>query len=193
MRRMTLLRLLPAAIALSALGACGEDEEYVPPPPPAPRQQPADDEGEPSVQSRVAAMMEVNDRATFGVETRDPFTQPRPNVDRPLGIEGSRIGPDCNVELDPLGKTELGDIDVMGLVTGTALPRAMFLIPGSRQAIIVTEGALAGPDCSNRLVDIRDNQVVFEQITMGDEERVETILELNQSRISTRYIQIENE
>lgn len=201
MRRVNLLKALVTLFAVGtvagAVAACGgDDNEYEPPPPPAPTQNTASndrDEEEESVESRVAAMMETNDRATFGIETRDPFTQPRPTVDRPLGDGPRQVGPDCDTNVDPLGKTELESLEIMGLVTGTALPRAMFLTPGSRQAVIVTEGALAGPDCTNRLVDIRDNQVVFEQITMGEEDRVETVLELNEHRISTRFIQIENE
>lgn len=201
MRRMISPRALAALIAAVAasgtLVACGDGgDDYVPPPPPEPSAPASANDGddEESIESRVAAMMETNDRASFGVDTRDPFTQPRPTRgDGPIGPRTPLDRNECDLSVHPLGKTELEQMEIMGLVTGTALPRAMILAPGSEQAIIVTEGALAGPDCTNRLVDIRDNQIVFEQITMGDEERVETILELNDRRLPTRFIEIENE
>ena len=74
---------------------------------------------------------------------------------------------------------------MMALVTGTPLPRAMFVTrSGSLKAEIVTEGALAGPTCSNQLVEIRDNEVVFEQQTSGGTAPVRTVLQLNENRVS---------
>lgn len=191
--RAMIARLTLIAAATGALVACGpETEEYVPPPAPTRPAATADDAPEETVEDRVAAMIDTDERTNFGVETRDPFQQPRPQRAAGDGgtIEDTR---ECDVDAEPLGMTELEDLEVMGLITGTALPRAMFLAGGDAQAIIVTEGALAGPDCTNRLIDIRDNQVVFEQQTMEESGRVETVLEMNEARIAPRFIQIDSE
>lgn len=198
MRRMSQVRVaLSVALAAVAMGCGPSGDDYVPPEAPASSsaaRRPSQEEAEDSVESRVAAMMETNERAIPNADMRDPFMQPRPQRG-PAGMRGPRDvqGPDCNIEAEPLGKTELEDLTVIGLVTGTALPRAMFRMPGTAQAVIVTEGALAGPDCSNRLIDIRDNEVVFEQVTMSEQDRSITTLQLNESRVASRFIQIVTE
>lgn len=192
--RAMIARLTLIAAATGALVACGpETEEYVPPPAPTRPASTADDGPEETVEDRVAAMIDTDERTNFGVETRDPFQQPRPQRGDAIGDEGGGPERECDVNAEPLGMTALEDLEVMGLITGTALPRAMFLAGGDAQAIIVTEGALAGPDCTNRLIDIRDNQVVFEQQTMEESGRVETVLEMNEARIAPRFIQIDSE
>ncbi len=122
------------------------------------------------------------DRHSFAVSSRDPFTPP---VREAAEVSGNieTITPDCDVEMDPLGETEIARLNLIGLITGTPVARAMFTIPGGNQAIFVTEGAKVGPSCSNRIVDIRDNEVVIEQMTSIEEDRTQTILTLNEERI----------
>ena len=73
---------------------------------------------------------------------------------------------------------------MMALVTGTPLPRDV------RHALRLVEGGdrdrrRAGrATCSNQLVEIRDNEVVFEQQTSGGTAPVRTVLQLNENRVS---------
>jgi Tfp pilus assembly protein PilP len=93
------------------------------------------------------------------------------------------IAPDCDLEIDPLGETSLSQLTLQGLMTGTPVPRAMFTAPSQPQAVFVTEGAKVGPRCGYRLIDIRDNEVVFEELTSVEEVRTQTVLTLNANRI----------
>lgn len=151
----------PRAAAVAAAQAAAA------PPPPAP--------------TTTSLITEI-DRHSFSVSSRDPFTPP---VREAAEVSGNieTITPDCDIELDPLGETEVARLNLVGLITGTPVARAMFTIPGSSQAIFVTEGAKIGPSCSNRIVDIRDNEVVIEQMTSIEEDRTQTILTLNEERI----------
>ena len=187
--------LLAGALG-TACGGGGDDDRMAMPPAPAAPAAPAAEEPaevEETVETRVAAMMATNERATFAVDTRDPFTQPRPERGAE-GIEGNIDLPiDCEVLEQPLGRTEVDDLELIGLITGTAVPRAMLLADGNRQAVMVTEGDLVGPNCTNRITNIRDNEVVIEpQASVGDGASPR-ILALNDERLSQRFIQIEDE
>jgi Tfp pilus assembly protein PilP len=194
LRQRLMLALVMGALALPLAPACagGGEEEYEPPAAPAPRRARAASQEAPTVETRVAEMMDSLDRVSFAVETRDPFTALRPTRERPLAA-GSEQLPDCDEQKDPLGKVELEDLQLLGLVTGTPTPRAMFRARGQGQAVIVTEGALAGPNCTQRIVDIRDNEVVFQEITFNEGNRNETVLALNEERIPTQFVQVDPE
>ncbi|MCB9507099.1 MAG: pilus assembly protein PilP [Myxococcales bacterium] len=178
-------RLMPAAAALVALVGCGEGEDtYQPPPPPAPRAERAP-AAAPSVEERVAEMMQSLDRATFTNETRDPFMPLTPTSETRRATTDAR--PDCNLQEEPLGQTRLEQIVLLGIITGTAMPRALVQAgAGTRQAVIMTEGMLAGPNCTQRLVDIRENEIVFREVTFDDTSFTETILQLSDIRLAAQ-------
>ena len=66
----------------------------------------------------------------------------------------------------------------------------MFTANMDSQAVIVSEGAKIGPDCTNRITDIRDNEVVVTQMSFNEAERVETVLILNEERLAAEIIDI---
>ena len=185
-------------VLVGALGtACGggdDDRMEMPAPPPPPAAEPAAEavEEEETVETRVAAMMATNDRATFAVDTRDPFTPPRPEVSA-SGGPGDTTVIDCFIDDQPLGQTAVDQLQLIGLITGTAVPRAMFLSLGGSQAVMATEGDLVGPNCTNRITNIRDNEVVIEPHTVGETASSPIILALNDDRLSQRFIRIEDE
>jgi Tfp pilus assembly protein PilP len=189
--------VLLTGLLVGGLGtACGggeDDRSALPPaPPPAEVEAEAVDEEE-TIETRVAAMMATNDRATFAVDTRDPFSPPHPEVTAGGGGEGGDLVVDCFIMDQPLGQTAVDDLELIGLITGTAVPRAMFTSLGNRQAIMVSEGHLVGPNCTNRITNIRDNEVVIEPRTVGETASSPIILALNDERLSRRFIQIEDE
>lgn len=188
MRRQLTRVALVGAFAVSA-AACGSDREEsapLPPPRPAAAQQAAAEPAPDPAENAVEAMVDDIDRQAFTYESRDPFMPKRPergDYGDPNPVEVR----ECDLEMHPLGNTELSDLSMMALVTGTPLPRAMFVHrAGGLRAEIVTEGALAGPDCSNELVEIRDNEVVFEQKTSGGTAPVRSVLQLNEDRVTAQ-------
>ena len=196
MRRRVSTILLTGLLAGAVGTACGGGEDNrmaMPPPPPAPAEPaPEPEQTEETVETRVAAMMATNERATFAVDTRDPFTQPRPERGPDGGLEGPDVARDCEILEQPLGQTEVDELELIGLITGTAVPRAMFLARGDRQAVMVTEGDSVGPNCSNRITSIRDNEVVIEPYTVGETASSPIYLQLNDDRLNQRFIQIED-
>jgi hypothetical protein len=52
---------------------------------------------------------------------------------------------------------------------------------------------LVGPNCTNRITNIRDNEVVIEPRTVGETQASPIILVLNDDRLAQRFIQIEDE
>jgi Tfp pilus assembly protein PilP len=133
--------------------------------------------------TQVGAIVNEIDRHGFDMAARDPFTPPPP-PEGP-GTGGSSIEVECDPEAEPLGNYTLQEIQLLGLITGTPVPRAMFNVPSAPggRAVIVGEGAKIGPRCGSRIADIRDNEVVVEQMSAIEAERVETILTLNATRI----------
>lgn len=169
----TLRTIVPGLLALlvvSLLGACGDDGEQAMPLEAAPQ---ARDQVEPESTAPVEEEEEQApsrfdiDRRSFNVSSRDPFTPPLP---RPWtgGADGIEFAIDCDRAVEPLGFTVPDQLHLEGLITGTAVPRAMFYIPGEATAIFVTEGAKVGPNCRNVIVDIRDNEVVIREDAAGD-------------------------
>jgi Tfp pilus assembly protein PilP len=170
----TLRTILSGMLAVGAVGAlagCGDDGEQAMPLESVaqPRDQVVSDSTAPveEPEEEAAPSRFDIDRRSFNVSSRDPFTPPmrRPGIDR--------NGPnefivDCDREVEPLGFTDPDNLSLEGLVTGTAVPRAMFYIPGNNTAIFVTEGAKVGPNCRNVIVDIRDNEVVIREDAAGD-------------------------
>ncbi len=188
-------RVSPLSFALLALAACGggdDDRMEMPAPPPAAAPAAEAAEEEETVETRISAMMATNERATFSVDTRDPFSPPRPEVVND-GPNPDGPGIDCDLATHPLGQTDVASLELMGLITGTPVPRAMFTETGSRQAVMVTEGSMIGPNCTNRITNIRDNEVVIEPRTVGETQTSEIVLILNDDRLAQRFIQIEDE
>jgi Tfp pilus assembly protein PilP len=174
--------------------ACGGDDDRqplpaAPTPPAAVEAEPV--EQEETVETRVAAMMANNDRAEFDADTRDPFSPPRPETATGRGVTETPI--DCEILDQPLGRADVAELQLIGLITGTPIPRAMFLARGANQAVMVTEGDLVGPNCTNRITNIRDNEVVIEPHTVGETSTSPIIIPLNDDRLSRRFIQIEDE
>lgn len=184
--RRQLAPLLVSWAALVGMAACGGGDTAPPVEPPRPAAQQAAQAAQAPTpaENAVEALVDDIDRQAFTYESRDPFMPKRP--ERRIDFSnGGEVARECDLSLHPLGETELSDLSMMALVTGTPLPRAMFVTrSGSLKAEIVTEGALAGPTCSNQLVEIRDNEVVFEQQTSGGTAPVRTVLQLNENRVS---------
>lgn len=128
-------------------------------------------------------------RHDFSTQARDPFTPPRPEQ-RATGGSGPDLTIECDLSEDPLGEHEVEDLALIGLITGTAVPRAMFASNSmNRRAIIVTEGARVGPNCSQFISDIRDNEIIVTQRSAGgDEMRTETSVMLNTERVEAEFI-----
>lgn len=179
--------VLSALALLSGLAAaCGDDGSgdmmVAPPPPRAPEVAEAAAEAAAAAEPEApsASLITEIDRRSFNSAARDPFTPRAPEIpgDGPINLE-----PECNVEIDPLGETDLSDVNLVGLVTGTPVPRAMFTVLTEPEALFLTEGAKIGPDCSFRIIEIRENEVVVEQLTSIESDRVQTILPLNPERV----------
>lgn len=182
---------LGATLVSGALVACGGTNDSPPPPPPArPAVAAAQAQAAaPSADNSVQAMVAEIERSAFTVESRDPFMPPRPEA---RSVEGSDANLDirpCDLEEHPLGNTDLRDLTLLGLITGTPLPRALFVPRGGAvQGVIVTEGTYAGPNCEQELTTIRDNEVVFEQRTTGDTGRATTVITLNEERVAAEIL-----
>jgi hypothetical protein len=78
---------------------------------------------------------------------------------------------------------------VMGIITGTPVPRAMIVARSNPQAFIVNEGAFAGSasggGCSQELVAIRDNELVFETRTNDPNMApIVTVLQMEADRVT---------
>jgi hypothetical protein len=176
-----------SALALLAglTAACGDDGSgdmmVAPPPPRAPEvAEAAAEAAAAEPESPSASLITEIDRRSFSTAARDPFTPRAP--DR-VEIGGPDVQPECDVEVDPLGETDLTDVNLVGLVTGTPVPRAMFTVLTEPEALFLTEGAKIGPNCSFRIIEIRENEVVVEQLTAIESDRVQTILPLNPERV----------
>jgi Tfp pilus assembly protein PilP len=187
---MPLSRILPVVmsclVAVGAWAGCeGDTGGFEPPPPPPPRAAAVAAQAVAPPTPATSLINEI-DRNPFATSARDPFTPPQRDEAEVQGA--AEIAPDCDLELDPLGETNINQLTLLGILTGTAVPRAMFLVPGTRQALFVTEGARVGPRCSFRVVDIRDNEVVFEQLTSIESERQQSILTLHQERVAAEII-----
>lgn len=123
-------------------------------------------------------------RNEFTANARDPFTPP---PQQQLATGGAELLDEvqCDVTLEPLGMTEVNDLRLIGLVTGTAVPRAMFSNQDAQgRAIIAAEGAKVGPRCSSFISDIRDNQIVVTQRTADADSRTETVIQLTTERVA---------
>lgn len=181
-----------AALAMSALVGCGGGTNDSAPTPlparPAAQPTPANTAAA-APDNTVQAMVAEIERSAFTVEARDPFMPPRPNIRTNTETgDGRLVVRPCDTEEHPLGQTSLDRLTLLGLVTGTPLPRAMFRAGDRDQGIIVTEGTFAGPDCEQELVQIRDNEVVFEQRTTGDTARATTVITLNEERVAAEIL-----
>ena len=127
----------------------------------------AENAEETNIVQRVAQQF---DRRRFATEARDPFMRPVEQID-PIAAATSAIVidiPDCELEQHPLGETLPQDLTPIALITGTAIPRAMFRTSDEPQAIIVSEGSRLGPSCTSEIREIRENEVIV-VMRSGDE------------------------
>lgn len=145
---------------------------------PSERARPA---AEPTEAQAPPAISDI-ERHRFARTARDPFAMPL--IEAAVGGDRT-FEADCDAESDPLGFTEASRIRLLGLITGTATPRALVLA-GSPQAIIATEGMRVGPRCSQRIIEIRDNEVVIGPFGADDDERRRTILVLSQQQVEAQ-------
>ncbi|MBU6161431.1 MAG: pilus assembly protein PilP [Myxococcales bacterium] len=186
LRRRYVVVLAGALIA--PLVACGDDgdgdEMQLPPPRPA-EQVAAAEAAAPAAAAATSLITEI-DRREFSSGARDPFTPPELQVAE--ATNETIIRPECNVEVEPLGALELTSVKLIGLLTGTPVPRAIFSIPGQNEAVFVSEGAKLGPDCSFQIVEIRENAVVLEQLTDVEEQRTQTTIPLNPEGIEATVV-----
>jgi hypothetical protein len=186
MRPVPVTRSALASLAIAVLAACGPTENVqantdMPAPArdsaqieaPAPA---ADEEETGSGRTEIV-------RTEFNSASRDPFTPPPPNTAPATGSD--RIDEiDCDITQEPLGFTEVGSLRLVGLVTGTPVPRAMFSNTDAQgRGIIVAEGAKVGPRCASYISDIRDNAIVVTQRTADEASRVETVIQLTTARV----------
>jgi Tfp pilus assembly protein PilP len=175
LRRLALLALL-----LPLLGGCGDDESNAPPEDAA-AAKPADKKADAKAAAPAASkLMNEIDRHVFTDLSRDPFTPPQKKV---LQTAGANTVADCDLIREPLGGTPVERLSLIGLVTGTAAPRAMFRAFGEGQAIIVREGAKIGPQCTAVISAIRDNEVVILQDGTLPGEQIETVIVLTDEAI----------
>ncbi|TVR01464.1 MAG: hypothetical protein EA398_09630 [Deltaproteobacteria bacterium] len=163
-----------SVLLLATLWGCGSPT-FDPGPPPAPR-----DRGTVELDESEPPTLVDIERHQFSRTARDPFSPPflteaGPGLDRAVEM-------DCDPATNPLGLFEARQLRLLGLITGTPVPRALIVPPGTSQAIIATEGARIGPRCTRRIEVIRDNEVVIS--TFGDEDdRRRVILVLSEQPI----------
>jgi len=190
MRNVVQSALLGLCLGL-VLPACGEDNTDTAPAPPPPRpaaqQAAAIGEPEPREASAAEEMFGQLERPVNTAGARDPFTPPRPEADGTL-IAGGPTQRECDLEANPIGDVPLNQISVMGIITGTPVPRAMVVARSNPQAFIINEGAFAGSSsgagCTQELVAIRDNELVFETRTNDPNMApVQTVLQMEADRV----------
>ena len=187
--KLTSLRLIALlALLLPLLGACGDDESNAPPEEAA-AAKPADKKADAKAAAPATSkLMNDIDRHVFTDLSRDPFTPPQKKT---IQTAGASAVADCDLIREPLGSTPVERLSLIGLVTGTAAPRAMFRASGEGQAIIVREGAKIGPQCTAVISAIRDNEVVILQDGALPSEQIETVIVLTDDAID--QVQIEED
>jgi hypothetical protein len=185
-RRMQYLAM--AGVMLATFAGCeddsGSDGMQLPPPRLA-EQVAAAEAAAPEPPPQTSLITEI-DRREFAPSSRDPFTPPEVQVAEES--DPVVIRPECNLEIDPLGMTALTSVKLIGLLTGTPVPRAIFSMSGQNEAIFVSEGAKIGPDCSFQIVEIQENAVVVEQLTDVEEQRTQTTIPLNPEGIEATVV-----
>jgi hypothetical protein len=184
-------RLATALVAVAFVVACGsgEDIEVITEMPMPNRDSAAAEEPAPAAAGEEAPVETGSSRTEivrneFTANARDPFTPPPPQQ---LAAGGAELVDEieCDIAAEPLGMTEVNNLRLIGLVTGTAVPRAMFSNTDAQgRAIIVAEGAKVGPRCSSFISDIRDNQIVVTQRTADADSRTETVIQLTTARVA---------
>lgn len=133
-------------------------------------------------QNSVQAVAQNLERRRFGIEARDPFMHPievQPIDTVGTGEITNLDVPDCVVDQHPLGQTQPRALTLIALVTGTAVPRAMFNVGSDPQAVIVSEGARIGPNCTGEIREIRENEVVIMIRDSGDALPIEFTISLH--------------
>lgn len=175
-----------ASVVTVVLAACGDDGdgEGMQLPPPRVAEQVAE-AAAPAAAAQTSLINEI-DRREFPPGSRDPFTPPEVQVAETT--DEDVIRPECNVEVDPLGMLDLTAVKLIGLLTGTPVPRAIFSMVGQNEAVFVSEGAKLGPVCSFQIVEIRENAVVLEQLTDVEEQRAQTTIPLNPEGIEATVV-----
>jgi Tfp pilus assembly protein PilP len=180
--------LAHAGLLTVLLAACGDDGDggEMQLPPPRLAEQVAEAEAAAPAGAAQTSLITEIDRREFSPGSRDPFTPPEVQVAETT--DETVIRPECNVEVDPLGLLELTSVKLIGLLTGTPVPRAIFSIVGQNEAVFVSEGAKLGPECSFQIVEIRENAVVLEQLTDVEEQRAQTTIPLNPEGIEATVV-----
>lgn len=181
--------LVLCGLLLPALQGCGDDDGGSQPADGATAAKADDKKADAKASAPTASkLMNEIDRHVFTDLARDPFTPPQKKVAQLATAESAT---DCDLVREPLGATPVDRLSLIGLVTGTAAPRAMFRASGEGQAVIVREGAKIGPQCAAVISAIRDNEVVILQDGALPGEQIETVIVLTDDAID--QVQIEED
>lgn len=175
-----LMGVLVVLFGLAVLPACGGSTDTEEPPPRSRDRAGQADRGAGAQSLELPSITDVQ-RHSFARNARDPFTAP---VLQDTTTRTDRVfETDCDADSDPIGMVTAQSLRVLGLLTGTAVPKALVLAGNDAQAHIVTEGTRVGPRCSNRIVEIRDNEVVIAPFGADDDERRRIILVLSEQPV----------
>ena len=101
-------------------------------------------------------------RLEFPDGVRDPFTRQFPEGETPIVVaEEVDLGAPEVVDLGPLANFPVESLRLQAIVTRTAEPRAMFLLPDGRGlAVLARVDDRVGPNGTGRIADIQPNRVI---------------------------------
>ena len=176
-----------STVVVAGLGCGGGDDERMmslPTPSPEvaqPTQQTEQQVTTPGGVSAPTGVVVDVPRREFAETARSPFDPPS-IAEGATGMVQTQGSIDaCSDTLEhPLGQIPPDQLQLLALITGTAVPRAMFVTRGEPTGIIIGEGARIGPDCQWVVDQIRDNEVLIHTRQMGDEMAVfEHVFRLN--------------
>lgn len=127
-----------------------------------------------------AELPEGIERREFAEGSRDPFMRQFPDNQAPLELDADiDLGVEEIVDLGPLANYPIESLRLVAIMTRTAEPKAMFMLPdGSGLGVLARVDDRVGPNGTGRIVDIQPNRVVvsYEGFGFGEEgERARTL------------------
>ncbi|MBN1944129.1 MAG: pilus assembly protein PilP [Bradymonadales bacterium] len=168
------ISLLP--VLLSAM-ACGGGEDVVQGMPPSGSRRPAQAATTSLATSATSAPAEQSRRGItqlqFEGEVRDPFLRYFPDESEIVQLN-LQVQPleQAEESLGPLANYSLEQLQLVGIISRTAEPRAMFRIPQSSQMVFARVDDRVGPNGTGRISDIQPNRVVvtYENIMLSEDQ-----------------------